>query len=57
MPGKKVNEKQDSVGMSGKIPESGTPKPAEKPVSLAPLEFEEAQKGLLKVKPDDKGTK
>lgn len=28
--------------------------PAEKPVSLAPLEFEEALKGLLKVKPDRK---
>lgn len=31
------------------------PKPAEKPVSLAPLEFEEALRDLLKVKPDPKG--
>lgn len=27
-------------------------KPAEKPISLKPLEFEEAVEGLLKVKPD-----
>lgn len=26
--------------------------PAEKPISLRPLEFEEAVRGLLKVKPD-----
>lgn len=30
------------------------PKPAEKPVSLAPLEFKEALRGLLKVRPDPK---
>lgn len=29
-------------------------KPAEKPVSLAPLSFEDALKGLMKVKPAKK---
>ncbi|MBT6393068.1 MAG: hypothetical protein HOJ95_00015 [Nitrospinaceae bacterium] len=30
-------------------------KPAEKPLSLAPLKFEEAMKGLLRVKPSSDG--
>ena len=29
-------------------------KPAEKPISLKPLDFEEAVKGLLKVKPESR---
>lgn len=29
-------------------------KPAEKPISLKPLKFEEAVKGLLKVKPESR---
>ena len=31
-----------------------TKKPAEKPVSLRPLEFEEAVRGLMQVKPSKK---
>ena len=33
--------------------ESDESKPAEKPLSLRPLEFEEAVRGLLRVKPDE----
>jgi len=36
-----------------KARESNKPKPAEKPISLKPLKFEEAVKGLLRVKPSD----
>jgi len=36
--------------MTRKTKESVKPKPAEKPVSLHPLKFEEAVEGLLRVK-------
>lgn len=35
--------------------DSESPKPAEKPVSLHPLEFEDAVKGLFQVKRGKKG--
>ena len=34
------------------LSDSESRKPAEKPISLRPLEFEEAVKGLLQVNPD-----
>ncbi len=35
-----------------KEPDHDEQKPAEKPISLKPLKFEEAVRGLFKVKPD-----
>ena len=35
--------------------DSESPKPAEKPVSLRPLKFEEAVQGLLRTRPIRKG--
>lgn len=50
-----VNKKQDSAVEDGDNAASGGKKPAEKPISLAPLKFEEALTGLLQVKPGSKG--
>lgn len=48
--GRKRSPAQDIVGNADDEPR----KPAEKPVSLRPLEFEEAVRGLLRVRPDPK---
>ena len=48
--GAKETSKEDRVDSSGK-------KPAEKPVSLHPLEFEDAVRDLLRVKPEKREEK
>ena len=45
--GKKLSKDTETTKDS-----DSAPKPAEKPISLRPLEFEEAIRDLLKVKPD-----
>jgi hypothetical protein len=51
---KRTKGRQKAASSAKMARDSGesAPKPAEKPVSLAPLEFEEALKGLLQVKPE-----
>ena len=49
-----MNKSQDMDKKSGKAEKK--PPPAEKPVSLHPLKFEEAVRDLLKVKPKKKGS-
>ena len=44
--------KAESSAKAARDSTESVPEPAEKPVSLAPLSFEEALKGLLKVKRD-----
>ena len=48
--GKKLSEDTETTKDS-----ESPPKPAEKPVSLRPLEFEEAVRDLLRVKPGKEG--
>jgi len=51
---KKSRPKAESSARTAHDSTESVPEPAEKPASLAPLSFEEALRGLLKVKPQPK---
>lgn len=49
----KGRSKAESSAKTARDSTESVPEPAEKPISLAPLDFEEALKELLRVKPSE----